>query len=561
MKRLIYPIAMSVLLACNTWQSEENPVSTDSSNIIRETDTVYLVRNSEITPANSYSDLFLDTLNVEQFIQQRKISGLEAQKIRSFYNFRNGQFAWFNTTGFTEQARGFWNLRDALRGDSTDKALEKKMDTLLNMDTLHVSRFDTSIANTELALTHAFLRFYHSNRNMVQFVNLPAEKFIPVKKENEISLTDTLLNRQPDSSLTRSVSTQYKLLKQKLQGYKSLAMQGGWEKLNIRSRQFKKNGSYAEIPSLKKRLQITGEYNSTDTSKIFNDSLAVAIKKYQLRHGLDTTGKISDTLIVSMNVPVEERIRQLIINLNRVQWMLPENDSRYIQVNIPELMLTVYENGAKLFDMPVVVGKEGTNTMMLSGYLNQVVFSPYWNIPASIVQKEILPAMKADPDYLKKNKMEIIGRNDSLPVIRQLPGADNGLGGVKFLFPNRYDIYFHDTKAREVFQMKDRALSHGCIRLADAEKMANYLLRDVGGWTPGKINTAMKSGKEQYVKIKRPVPVSITYLTAWVDESGELQFRNDIYGHDRKITPMMFEVSSSTIAHRSGDTASSKAPR
>jgi murein L,D-transpeptidase YcbB/YkuD len=254
------------------------------------------------------------------------------------------------------------------------------------------------------------------------------------------------------------------------------------------------------------------------------------------------TGKITDTLIQSLNIPISERVRQLIINLNRAQWLPMQQDSNLIHVNIPDFMLTVFEDGNKVFEMPVVVGKEGTNTMMFTGDLNQVVFSPYWNIPASIVQREILPAMKADPDYLKKNRMEISGKNDSLPMIRQLPGEDNALGEVKFLFPNRYDIYFHDTRAKDIFKIHKRAVSNGCIRLADAEQMSNYLLRDMPAWNPQKVTEAMKSGKEQFVKLNKPVPVSITYLTAWVDPSGKLQFRDDVYGHDKKISQMMFDT-------------------
>ena len=154
--------------------------------------------------------------------------------------------------------------------------------------------------------------------------------------------------------------------------------------------------------------------------------------------------------------------------------------------------------------------------------------------------------------------MEIIGKNDSLPVIRQLPGEDNGMGKVKFLFPNRYDIYFHDTKAKEIFQYSKRAISHGCIRLADAEKMSNYLLRDMPGWTPEKINAAMNSGKQQFVKLGKPVPVSVTYLTAWVDDAGRLQFRDDIYGHDKRLTPMMFALNGSRSTRPSVDTSSQK---
>jgi murein L,D-transpeptidase YcbB/YkuD len=184
---------------------------------------------------------------------------------------------------------------------------------------------------------------------------------------------------------------------------------------------------------------------------------------------------------------------------------------------------------------------------MFSGDLNQVVFSPYWNIPASIVEEEILPAMKTNPDYLQKNHMEIVKKNDSLPVIRQAPGPDNPLGKVKFLFPNSYDIYFHDTPAKGLFEKNKRAYSHGCIRLEDAKALAVFLLKDDAAWTPEKIEEAMNSGKEQFVKVKNPVPVVVTYFTAWVDENGHLNFRDDVYHHDIKTKEKMFGT---TVAMR-----------
>src|SRR5215204_4258280 len=554
MKQLTYLGAMCLALACNSYQSDEDIENADSVHVTKYTDTVYVVRNTQITPANSYNDLFLDSLTIVQFIQQKRLPGEDSRALRSFYNYRNGQFAWFNTFGFSEQARGFWNLKDAFKIQFQDTLLHKRMDTLLSTDSLTVSRFDTTIANVELGLTRAYLQFYNANRDNLQFENLSPEKVIPVKKETESNLTDTLVSTIRDSS-ARSGRSQYFLLSQKLAMYDTLAERGGWRPLDIRVKKLKKNTASPEIALIKKRLQQTGDYNSTDTSRIFNDSLETAIKAYQQNNGMQATGVISDTLVQSLNIPVEQRIQQLIININRAQWMPVQNDSDFILVNIPDFMLTVFQNGTKVFDMPVVVGREGTNTMMFSGYLNQIVFSPYWNIPSSIVKKEILPAMQQDPDYLKKNRMEIVGRNDSLPVIRQLPGEENSLGDVKFLFPNRYDIYFHDTKAKEIFQSNKRALSHGCIRLADAEKMSNYLLRGEAGWTPGKVSAAMNSGKEQYVKLNRPVRVSITYLTAWVDDTGQLHFRDDIYGHDKRVTPMMF-ANGQAIARTSTDTSS-----
>lgn len=544
-----------ILVACNTSSEKNTTGNAGSDSTIIRTDTVYLVRNSGITPANAYSDLFLDSIVVENFIQSNQLPADEAKYFRSFYNYRNGQFAWFTSLGFTEQAKGFWNLQDQL-GSKADRSLRNKMDTLLNMDTLAVSRFDTSLAQTELALTKAFLQFFTANRTKTQFAGMSPEKVIPVKKENTLVLADTILQQETDTAFVK-MSSPYFALKNQLEIYRSVARQGGWAPINISAKQLKKGNSSPVISLLKKRLQQTGQLSGTDTSTVFNDSLVVAVTNYQFRHGIAPTGIITDTFIRSLNVPVEKRMQQIITNLNRMLWMPANKEPNYISVNIPEFLLSVYENNTKVFDMPVAVGKEGTNTTIFTGKLDQVVFSPYWNIPASIVQREILPNMKSNPDYLKSKRMEIVGKNDTLPVIRQLPGKDNALGRVKFLFPNRFDIYFHDTYAKEIFNKSRRAVSHGCIRLADAEKLANYLLRNDNTWTPAKITAAMNSGKEQRAKTNPAVPVIITYYTAWVDEGGQINFRDDVYSNDQKVAQMMFNNTIPVLTN-AGDSAATK---
>jgi len=539
--KYIYITAFIFFCACNSNENQETTTSaTDNESVITRTDTVYLTRNVEITPTNSYSDLFLDSAMVESFIQSKKLSADEAKSFRSFYNYRNMQFAWFTSQGFTEQAKGFWNLQDKF-GNNAERSLRNKMDTLLNMDTLTISRLDTSISNTELSLTNRWLQFYKANRDKIIFANLPAEKAIPVKKEDAVSLADTMLLKQEDSSADNRAASQYFRLKQKLQLYNSVAKQGGWRTIIFPGKQIKKGTSSPAVALIKKRLQLTGYMSGADSSVTYNDSLVTAVKNYQQSNGMKPTGIVTDTMIRSLNVPVDKRIQQIIINLNRMQWMAVNKDASYITVNIPDFMLYAFENNAKVFEMPVVVGKEGTNTTMFNGNLDQIVFSPYWNIPASIVRNEILPKMRTDPNYLTSKRMEIVGnKNDTLPTIRQLPGKDNQLGKVKFLFPNRYDIYFHDTDAKGIFKKDVRAASHGCIRLADPEKLATYLLRNNNAWPREKVNAAMNSGKEQNVKLNPTMPVAITYFTAWVDEEGRLNFREDIYNNDRKTSQMMF---------------------
>jgi murein L,D-transpeptidase YcbB/YkuD len=501
--------------------------------------------DSSITKANSYSDLFLDTAALASFITQNKVADSIARRLRSFYNTRNYQFAWFSSDGLTEQARGFWNLHDYVTtydNDSSlkDKKLQKRMDRLIAEDELSASASKDFI-NTELTLTEHFIMYMLNNYEKGYVKRKEMERFVPRKREDAIALADSLVNKKhKDDKYFEDVNESYKLLKDQLSKYLSIAKNGGWPQVASVKKPIKKGTTSPEIAIIKKRLTITGDLAGTDTSQVFNDTLVMAVKNFQGRHGFSESGVISDTLIKEMNVPVEKRIQQLLMNMDRMRWLANNPTGSLIVINIPEFVLHLYDGKQKVFDIDVVVGKEGHSTMMFNGDLNQVVFSPYWNVPPSIVAKEILPAIEKNRNYLDKENMEITGEDDGLPVIRQRPGPGNALGKVKFLFPNSFNIYLHDTPAKSLFNKDKRAYSHGCIRVREPEKLANYVLRNQPEWTPEKIREAMDSGNEKYVKVKNPIPVVITYYTAWVDENGRLNFRQDIYEHDAKLANKMF---------------------
>jgi murein L,D-transpeptidase YcbB/YkuD len=415
------------------------------------------------------------------------------------------------------------------------------MDNLAAEDQLSVSAKDRSFLTTELTLTQHFIQYISHNYEKGFVKRKEMERFIPQKKEDALQLADSLLNKKhKDDKYFEDVNPAYSALKDQLGKYVDIAKKGGWPQISITKRRLKKGMKAPEIVTIKRRLQITGDLKGNDSTSIFDDTLVTAIRNFQGRLGYTPTGVIPDSLIKEMNVPVVKRIEQIIMNMERMRWMATRQDGNLIVVNIPEFVLHVYEGNKKAFDMDVVVGKEGHNTMMFNGDLNQVVFCPNWNVPQSIVQKEILPAMEKDKTYLEKQNMEITGEEEGTPVIRQLPGEKNALGKVKFLFPNSFNIYFHDTPAKGLFEKDKRAYSHGCIRLKEPEKMANYVLRDQPEWTPQKIDDAMNAGTEKFVKVKDPIPVLITYYTAWVDENGQLNFRDDIYGHDSDLAMKMF---------------------
>jgi murein L,D-transpeptidase YcbB/YkuD len=513
--------------------SDSTSVNTDSLNS-------QLVRDESINEANAYSGLFLDSNAIAHYIREEKLPDSTAAQLWNFYKVRNFGYAWFATDGITEQARSLWSLYSDKNDSSakTEKSLRQKMDTLLQNDSLVITGTDSSYAQTEIALTRKLLEYASENPN--GSINKQTVYYlVPAKKVDAMQLADSILKEQKDSA-RYSNNKIYNSLRQQLATYYGIAKNGGWPQLPADVRNLKKGVQSPAVVLLKKRLQATKEYPANDTTNIYSDSLEAAVKNYQQRNGFQPNGIINDSLVAAMNIPAEQRVQQILLNMNRSLWMQGTSDSNRIEVNIPSFMLYAYEGTNKAFEMPVIVGKEGSGTVMFSGNISQIVFAPEWNLPSSIVKNEILPAMKKDASYLKTHHMEVVGRNDSLPEIRQLPGKDNALGRVKFLFPNSFDIYLHDTPDKTAFAKTDRALSHGCIRVADAAKLAQYLLRDQPEWNQQKIAAAMNGAKEEKVSVKKPEAVLITYYTAWVDDSGALNFRNDIYGHDNDAMQKMF---------------------
>jgi murein L,D-transpeptidase YcbB/YkuD len=345
--------------------------------------------------------------------------------------------------------------------------------------------------------------------------------------------SNKIQTKAKDPGLDLHAQTQ--LLQKELDRLYEVEKQGGWKKIKPGKKFYSKGESAATIKQIKQRLQASGDFTLADTTSKFNDELELTVKKIQRRFGLEENGVIDLSLIKQLNLSVDERIDQLLANIERLRAMPEPGTGTRLVANIPEFRLHVYEGSKHVFDMAIVVGTESNKTVTFNDEMKQIIFSPYWNVPPSIVQKEILPAMRRNKNYLRNNNYERIGTEDGLPVIRQKPGRTNSLGLVKFVFPNSHAIYFHDTPAKSLFQVRKRTFSHGCIRLAEPAKLAQYLLRNNSEWTTQKIEEAMNSGKEQGVNLQQPVAVAITYFTAWVDESGLLHLREDVYGHDKEL--------------------------
>jgi murein L,D-transpeptidase YcbB/YkuD len=226
----------------------------------------------------------------------------------------------------------------------------------------------------------------------------------------------------------------------------------------------------------------------------------------------------------------EATVQRVATNMDRWRWLPRDVGSRYIMVNIPAMRLEVMDGGTPALSMNVIIGKKGSPTPVLSDRMTSVVFSPYWNIPANIAEGEIAPKAERDPAYLERNHIEI---DEEDGRYRQRPGTGNSLGLVKFVFPNHFNVYLHDTPARTLFERVERDLSHGCVRVEQPLELAKYVLRDRPEWTVERINAAMHAGVERSVALKEPLPIHLVYFTAW-EEDGGLKGVPDVYGHDRR---------------------------
>jgi murein L,D-transpeptidase YcbB/YkuD len=369
-------------------------------------------------------------------------------------------------------------------------------------------------------------------------------------------IADTIERLQPSQP-------EYQDLQKALVRYRAIAAKGGWPA--VRATRLKPGDRSPSVPAVRQRLAIEGDLDPShekNPSPVFDATVAHAVKRFEERHRLKPDGILDAETVEAMNVPVEQRIRTLELNLERWRWLPDKMPARYLLVNVPDFRLEAIENGTPVMDMRVVVGEPENKTPIFADEMTNVVFSPYWNVPPKIARDETIPLAASQPDYLDRNNMEVVDKSgqvlDATDVdwsnaeglrIRQRPGAGNALGGVKFIFPNTFDVYLHDTNAGTLFGKLERALSHGCVRVERPEALAQYVLRDQPEWTAEAIQQAMQAGDEKHVKLQAAIPVYIVYNTAWVHDGG-VRFLKDLYGHDADQSAKLWPAHASQQARR-----------
>lgn len=519
--------SLLICFSCNNENNKNSDLLKDSS-------------NEEISKENNIAGNFSNqqTIKFEKekitsfFIKYSELKPIK-RELDSFYLNRHYVVAWFEDKGLIEQADNLYNHIQNISSEGVKEKLPYQ-DEFTSM--MREENTDSLNLNTEIMLTAQYF-MYAKNvwAGMSEKKIKSTNWYVPRKKISYPLLLDSFVNGK-DVLKSPPVYRQYSLLKNQLKKYQDIKKAGGFPAINNIKKNLKKGDSSVAIIMFKKWLFIAGDLPQNTANSVFDDNLETAIKKIQQRFGLKVSGTINTSLIQEMNIPIEARMQQIIVNMERSRWIPVTVSIDYLIVNIPEFKLYAYEHDSLLWSMDAVVGKPLHKTVVFSGKIKYVVFSPYWNVPNSILQHEVLPGIRRDRKYLEKQHMEWIDGK-----VRQKSGPNNALGLVKFLFPNSYDIYLHDTPSKSLFDENSRAFSHGCIRLSDAEKLANYLLKNDTAWSPKKINTAMHLGKEQTVSVKKSETVFIVYFTAWVDEQGQLNFRKDLYERDKRLAAMLLE--------------------
>lgn len=493
-------------------------------------------------------------------LDERSPGSVSSTAVRATYERRAGWPIWSRGEALTPQAVGLLDAVAAASGDGLESTKYLSPRAVASLRALVPAGEENdsappgrirALAKADLLLTRTFFAYAgHLGQGRIG----PRQAGLrwqsaPRRLDLAASLTQAVNGDGVTTALSALAPPHpgYAKLRRALADYRALAARGGWPAVPAPPA-----AGSAEAPDavalLRARLAATDDLAGDATSD--DAVLEEAVRRFQMRHGLPPTGKVDRETRQQMNVPIEERIRQIEANLERWRW-LPENlGARHLAVNIPDFTLQLVEDGVAVDTFRVVVGKTHQQTPVFSDSMTHLELNPYWNVPSGILRNEILPAARKDPDYLRQEEMEVLAgwgeetvelrpeqvqwsslRPGSIRV-RQRPGGKNALGQIKFVFPNSFDIYLHDTPADRYFARVQRALSHGCVRLDRPLDLAARLLGGDPAWSRERLAQTIAAGERRAIRLPQPMPIHLLYWTAWVGDGGELNFRADLYGAD-----------------------------
>jgi L,D-transpeptidase YcbB len=439
--------------------------------------------------------------------------------LRRFYNERGFAPAWLDESGAGPQALA---LADALQEVAAQGLEPQRYAPAPAMPAAFDDRpqWPTALADRDLQLSYAFLRVA---QDLLEGRLSPrgASAYWPASPAPETdgpSLLQAAIGEAGPRAVLASLAPehpQYAALLRALEEYRAIAAAGGWAPLPAApARRGRKDPRLLALP---RRLAVTGD---------------ASLKHFQARHGLAPDGKLNAATVAALDVPVEERIAQIELNLERWRWLPRRLGPRYVLVNVAAFELHAEQDGRAAERMKIISGQAGeTPTPIFEAEMRTVVFSPWWNVPPRIAFEEIAPAARRSAGYLRRRGLQVVSAGGGVQY-RQPPGPSNPLGLVKFLFPNPYNVYLHDTPDDRLFGRARRDLSHGCMRVERPLALARWALQDDPAWTDARIRAAMAARVERAVPLAAPVPVHVVYFSAWAEADGALRFLPDVYEHD-----------------------------
>jgi len=480
----------------------------------------------------------------------QEVLPVDERLLSRFYWQREDRPAWCGPTGPRSQADALlWKLRQG-----ADEGLRPEYYAFEEIE-VELAKWRrqgpkpglASLVRLDVLLTRAFFAYGgHLQRGRVDPRAIHSEWKAPVQVVDLVGLLQTALDlQQIESALDRLRPPQrgYLQMQKALRDYRAIANAGGWSEV----------GAEGGVDLIRRLAMVKDLPEGLDSYS--SGQIAEGIAGFQGRHGLLPSGRLDSTTLAALNVPVEDRVASIELNMERWRWLPHALGTRYILVRIGDFELDAVEAGESVLNMRVIVGKPYWRTPIFSTELTHIVFNPYWYIPQSIAVEEILPKLKQDPDYLVQRSILVRKKSDLAPMetdpqnidwntlssdnfaysLTQSPGPANPLGAIKFMLPNPYNVYLHDTPNRELFAARVRTFSHGCIRLEKSAELAAHVLGDDGQWTLDQIKMAIDSGINREIALGNPRPIYIIYWTTWVDEAGLVQFRRDEYDADERL--------------------------
>lgn len=496
-----------------------------------------------------------------------------AASLGTFYERRVYEPAWVTEEGLSPAGRALVHALAASRRDGLepdDYHVPEIREIAGELNAAGGKPETGRLVDLELLLTDGFLLYgSHLVSGRLDPATLHADwEAEPRERDLVAVLEEAVQAGTPAAFLVslRPPQPGYARLMEALAAYRELAARGGWPSVPDGPKLSPGDAS-ERVPALRARLAAVPEVvegpadsgsavaSAPSDSLVYDPALTEEVKDFQRRHGLEPDGVVGANTLTALNASPADRVRQLEVNLERWRWLPQELGDRYVIVNAADYRLDAVESGEATLTMRAIVGKAYRQTPVFSDRISYMVFSPYWHVPHNLAVQDQLPLQKKDPTYFSRLGFRVFrgwgadaAEVDPAAVdwssvtpryfgfrLRQDPGPQNFLGGVKFMFPNPYSVYLHDTPAKELFGRQARSFSSGCIRIEKARELASWLLRGDGDWTPERIDRAMNARSEQTVRMRSSVPVHLLYWTAFVGDDASVQFRPDVYDRDTPV--------------------------